>query len=308
MPELRHLRYFVAVAEELNFSRAAKRLRMAQPPLSVAIRQLEDAIGAPLFARTTREVNLTDAGHVLLDGARRTLAEADAAVVATRRVASGELGEVTIGHSWTALFKTLPTIAKEFRRVFPAVEITSREMQNGRMLAALRERSVDVAISINPELSGDFTYKQIRSERVVAVLAADHPLADSSGVTLADLRDEEFFMFQRQAGPRHYDFFIALFNAAGFDPKVRHVSFHTRWALGTWDASAVALLPESVVNVLPEGLAAVPIESPSAHLDTFLLWRPDDDRTVLSAFAEAAHRAFETPSKQRQPRPRRAAA
>src|ERR1700758_4112561 len=112
MPELRHLRYFVAVAEELNFSRAARRLRMAQPPLSAAIRQLEAELGTNLFIRSSREVTLTDAGRVLLDGARRTLAEAERTVVAARRAGAGEIGSLRVGFSWSVRFETLPMLGR----------------------------------------------------------------------------------------------------------------------------------------------------------------------------------------------------
>jgi hypothetical protein len=108
VPELRHLRYFVAVAEELNFSRAARRLRMAQPPLSVAIRQLEQELGAELFLRSSREVTLTEAGRTLLDGARRTLAEAERAMAEARRASAGEVGSLRLAFSWSARFETLP--------------------------------------------------------------------------------------------------------------------------------------------------------------------------------------------------------
>src|ERR1700730_7483633 len=108
MLELRHLRYFIAVAEELNFSRAAERLHMAQPPLSAAIRQLEQELGAELLLRTTREVRLTDAGRTFLDGAKRTLAELDRARSDTQRAADGEVGQLRVAFSWSARFETLP--------------------------------------------------------------------------------------------------------------------------------------------------------------------------------------------------------
>jgi DNA-binding transcriptional LysR family regulator len=119
VPELRQLRYFIAVAEELNFSRAAKRLRMAQPPLSVAIRHLEQEIGTRLFHRTSREVRLTDAGNAFLDGARRTLAEVEAAVSVAQRAAAGETGRLRVGHNWSAGFETLRRSARRSRAVVP---------------------------------------------------------------------------------------------------------------------------------------------------------------------------------------------
>src|SRR6266545_4216228 len=116
MLELRHLRYFVAVAEELNFSRAAERLHMAQPPLSAAIRQLEQELGTQLLLRTTREVRLTDAGQVFLDGARRTLAELERATVDAQRAGAGELGRLRVAFSWSARFQTLPAIGSALRQ------------------------------------------------------------------------------------------------------------------------------------------------------------------------------------------------
>jgi hypothetical protein len=123
-----HLRYFIAVAEELNFSRAAERLHMAQPPLSAAIRQLERDLGADLFARTTREVRLTDAGRAFLRGARRTLADAERAAEDAKRAAGGELGQLQIAYSWSTRFETLPALGRAFRASHPDVELLSQEM------------------------------------------------------------------------------------------------------------------------------------------------------------------------------------
>src|SRR5262245_19249576 len=172
MPELRHLRYFVAVAEELNFSRAAKRLRMAQPPLSVAIRQLEQEIGTSLFIRSSREVKLTDAGHALLDGARRTVAEAAAAVTAAQRAGAGEVGTLRVGYHWSAGFDTLPKLGQVFRQHRPEVELWTEEMRPNRMSAELRSGTIDVALALYPEISGELSYQTVRRERVVVVLSS----------------------------------------------------------------------------------------------------------------------------------------
>src|SRR5918996_6479066 len=171
VPELRHLRYFVVVAEELNFSRAATRLHMAQPPLSVAIRQLEQELGTELFQRTTREVRLTEAGRVLLDGARRTLAEADRAVEAAKRASAGELGQLKVAFSWSVRFETLPALGQALRARHPDIELLTQEMWNARMIEALRTGTVDVAVALCPELAADVADEVIREERVVAILA-----------------------------------------------------------------------------------------------------------------------------------------
>ncbi len=151
MMELRHLRYFVAVAEELNFSRAADRLHMAQPPLSVAIRQLEQELGTDVLRRSTREVTLTEAGRALLEGARRTLTEADLTITAARRAAAGEFGRVRVGFSWSARFQTLPMIGQAFRAGHPDVELLTEEIWNARMPHALRSGALDIAVASAPK-------------------------------------------------------------------------------------------------------------------------------------------------------------
>src|SRR4029453_1186390 len=180
MIELRHLRYFVAVAEELNFSRAAERLHMAQPPLSVAIRQLEQELGTGLLARTTREVRLTDAGQAFLDGARRTLLELERAKSDAKRSAAGELGQLRVGFSWSARFEILPEVGQAFRADHPDVAMLTEEMWNARMPVALRAGSIDVAISLCPEIESDCSSLPVRREPVAALLAAKHPAAKSS--------------------------------------------------------------------------------------------------------------------------------
>src|SRR5919109_4411121 len=182
MVELRHLRYFVAVAEELNFSRAAQRMHMAQSPLSAAIRQLERDLGVELFVRTTREVSLTDAGRAFLQGARRTLADAERAAEDAKRAAAGELGQLRIAYSWSTRFETLPTLGRAFRAGHPDVEILGQEMWNARMPPAFGNGSIDVALSLCPEIAAELELAPIRRERLVALLPEAHPLAREDSV------------------------------------------------------------------------------------------------------------------------------
>jgi DNA-binding transcriptional LysR family regulator len=289
--ELRHLRYFIAVAEELNFSRAAQRLRMAQPPLSVAIRQLETDVGASLFERTSREVRLTEAGEALLAGARRTLAEADAAVAAARRVAAGELGILRIGYNWSAGFETLPTLGRAFTQKHPGIELVTEEMRPSRMTDALRARTIDVALALYPDVVGEFSYQSVRREGIVAVLSSRHPLAQEETIPLHALADE-FLLFPRDLAPRLHDFYVNLCRSAGFEPKQTGESARTRWMLGTWDISTAALVPRSVSIDLPPDAVAVPISEPTDRLETQLVWRTDDQRPALAAFVEAASGVF----------------
>ena len=300
MLELRHLRYFVAVAEELNFSRAAERLHMAQPPLSAAIRQLEQELGTELLLRTTREVRLTEAGRTFLDGARRTLAELDRARSDAQRAGAGEIGQLRIGFSWSARFETLPAIGRSFRQTHPDVSLLAEEMWNARMLPALRSGAIDLAISLCPEVAGEFSYLRVRSEPIIALLARSHPLATEREIELRALADEGFLMFSRDLAPRLHEFMTGLCRRAGFEPLLRRESFHSGWELQILaDLEVVALAPASVTLDLPEGIAAPLITDPPDTLETAIIWRKDDPSPTSRAFREAAARAFPEDSARR---------
>ena len=293
MPELRHLRYFVAVAEELNFSRAARRLHMAQPPLSVAIRQLEAELGTELFQRSSHEVTLTEAGRVLLEGARRTLTEADLAISTARRAGVGELGSLRVAFSWSARFETLPSLGQALRERHPDLVLLTEEMWNSRMIPAFRAGAIDVAISLLPEVAGDLTYEHLRAEPVVALVAAAHPLAAEQEIELALLAEEAFVLFPRELAPRLYDAFVGLCRRAGFEPTVRKESFHTGWELGVLaDVPVVALVPQSVSRDLPAGVVALALSKPRERLETRVVSRTDDSSPALAAFLKVAREVF----------------
>jgi DNA-binding transcriptional LysR family regulator len=297
MPELRHLRYFIAVAEELNFSRAARRLRMAQPPLSVAIRQLEAELGTELFRRSSREVTLTEAGNALLVGARRTLAEAEGAVAAAKRAAAGELGSLRIGFSWSARFETLPALGHAFRLQRPEVELLTEEMWNSRMASALRDGTIDVAVALCPDVVADLTYVPIRRERLVVLLSASHPLADEEEVNLSALANDEFVLFPRELAPRLYDTLVGFCRQAGFEPTVGKESFHSGWELDVLaEVPVVAPTPQSVARALPTRVVAVLLAEPHVRLETSLVSRTGNDSSTLAAFLEICRHVFDTES------------
>jgi DNA-binding transcriptional LysR family regulator len=293
MVELRHLRYFIAVAEELNFSRAAQRMHMAQPPLSAAIRQLERDLGVDLFVRTTREVSLTEAGRAFLHGARRTLADAERAAEDARRAAAGELGQLRIAYSWSTRFETLPALGRAFRASHPDVELLAQELWNARMPPAFASGSVDIALSLCPEVAAELELAPIRTERLVALLPETHPLAGQDAIPLSVLADEQFVLFPREIAPRLHDAFMAIYRRAGFEPRVRNESFHTGWDLGVLaEIPAAALAPQSVAGGLPDGIVAVALSEPTDSLETCLVWRGDDSSPAVAAFVAVARSAF----------------
>jgi DNA-binding transcriptional LysR family regulator len=292
VPELRHLRYFVVVAEELNFSRAATRLHMAQPPLSVAIRQLEQELGTELFVRTSREVRLTEAGDAFLDGARRTLAEADRAVDTAKRAAAGDLGQLRLGFSWSARFETLPALGRAFRAKHPDVELLTQEMWNAQMIPALRAGNIDAAVSLCPEVESGIESEPVRNESVVVVSAGSETPA-AGAVSLATLADQTFLLFPRELAPRLHDVLVGVCRRAGFEPKIRSESFHTSWDLDLFsESSVVALAPTSVAAGLGDGVAAVPLSEPAGELETRLVWRADDSSPALETFRSIARTVY----------------
>lgn len=287
------MRYFVAVAEELNFSRAAERLHMAQPPLSAAIRQLEQELGTELLRRTTRQVHLTEAGSTFLDGARRTLAELDRARSDAQRAAAGEIGQLRVGFSWSARFETLPKIGRAFRLTHPDVSLLTEEMWNSRMLPALRSGVIDLAVSLCPEVAGEFSYLRVRSEPVIALLAQSHPLAGRKEIELRALADEGFLMFPRELAPRLHEFMTGLCRRAGFEPVLRDESFHSGWELRILaDVDVVALAPACTALDLPQGITAAVITDPPDPLETSIVWRTEDRSLANRAFRDAALEAF----------------
>jgi DNA-binding transcriptional LysR family regulator len=293
MVELRHLRYFIAVAEALNFSRAAERLHMAQPPLSAAIRQLERDLGVDLFTRTSREVKLTDAGSAFLDGARRTLAEAERAAEDAKRAGAGKLGRLRIAYSWSMRFETLPVLGRAFRASHPGVELLAQEMWNARMSPAFANGSIDLAISLSPDIASELELAPIRKERLVALLPERHRLAAEQAIPLSSLADEEFVLFPREIAPRLHDTFMAIYRRAGFEPRLRSESFHTGWDLGVLaEIQAAAIAPQSVAAGLPDGIAAVKLSEPTDALETCLVWRSDERSPAVEAFATTAGSVF----------------
>jgi DNA-binding transcriptional LysR family regulator len=293
MPELRHLRYFAAVADELNFSRAARRLHMAQPPLSAAIRQLERELGVQLFTRTSREVKLTEAGHAFLPGAQRTLAEADRAVQEARRAAAGELGQLRVAYSWSVRFETLPALGRALRASHPAIDLLAQEMWNARMAPALAGGSIDVAISLCPEIAAELEIEPIRREPLVVLMAADHPRARADSISLSALADEAFVLFARDLAPRLYDVFMAIYRRAGFEPRLRNESLHSGWDFGILaDLGVVALAPASVASWLPESIVALAVSDPSDTLETCLVSRSDSRSPTVAACRSAARALF----------------
>ena len=218
--ELRHLRYFVAVAEELHFSRAAKRLRIAQPPLSQQIRKLEEHIGCPLFTRNSRMVALTAAGETLLERSRYILRRLDEDLESVRRVGRGEIGTVTVGFIGSAMLTVLPALIGSYRKRFAKIDLRLRELTTSSLLNAIRQGAVDLGFLRDAGPAEDLILETVVAERFVVALSEKHPLAKRKKISLADLKNDSLILFARELGPLAWDKTIALCETSGFRPAI----------------------------------------------------------------------------------------
>ena len=224
--DLRQLRYFVAVAEELHFGRAALRVGIAQPPLTQQIQKLEATLGCSLLVRRRKTV-LTPAGGVLLEQARRILQQADDAVDATRRAGRGESGQLSVGAPPSVMLSALPAIIRRYRRQYPGVHFALRELSTSAIEEALRTGEIDLGFLREVAPAGPLTAEVVFEEPVVVALPALHRLAGIRELKLPALRGEPFVFFPRRLGPAFYDKLISFCTEAGFLPGV--VQEATQW-------------------------------------------------------------------------------
>jgi len=218
--ELRHLRYFVAVAEELHFGRAAKRLHLAQPPLSQQIRKLEEIVGHQLFSRTSREVRLTSAGEAFLDRARRTLSKVEEDIEEARSIGRGEVGFLKVGFIGSSMLTRLPAMLGRYRRQFPKVNLQLNEFHTSGVVQALLEKTLDVGFLRDCGPADGLEVEPLFSELFIAVVPSRHALAKRKSLTGAELRDEAFVLFTPLASRRAYEKTVSICEAHGYRPNV----------------------------------------------------------------------------------------
>jgi len=218
--EFRHLRYFLAVAETLHFSKAAAQLGMAQPPLSQQIRSLERILGHRLFDRTTRGVRLTKVGQYFRERARNTVAKMRDDVEMTRRLGSGQEGILTVGFSGSVMLTTLPKAIERYRRLHPRIELRLREMVTAEQIPALLDGTLDLGFLRDGEPQDGLSMESILRERFIAVLPTRHKLAGRAAIHPGELRNERFVFFERRMGPLAFDRTVACCEAEGFRPNI----------------------------------------------------------------------------------------
>ena len=283
--EFRHLRCFTVLAEELHFGRAAQRLAMTQPPLSMSIQQLEADVGARLFERNSRGVALTAAGLAFLPRAQALLEQAALAAREARDVGQGLAGQLQIGFAGTVLYRGLPQVLRVFGGAHPRQRLVLRELSSSEQLVELVHDRLDLGFVHTTRVPAGFSQILVSSQPFMACLPAGHSLAAQAVLPLERLRGEAFAVVMRAVSPDYHDRILAACADAGFEPALH---FELRHWLSVVSVIAqglgVALVPAALQQAGLPGVAFVPLAQPLAPYDTHCLWRTGRDEAALGAF------------------------
>ena len=288
--ELRHLRYFAAVARELNFSRAALQLHIAQPPLSRQIRQLEDELGAELFDRSVRPLRLTPAGQFFQGQAQQVLERVADLRAATARVARGRRAWLSIGFVPSALYGPLPEVIRRFREAQPAVEVGLSELTTVQQLEALKAGRIDLGFGRLRLGDAQVTDEVIAEEAIVAALPAAHRLARHKRLSLARLADQPLLLYPAKPRPSYADQVLEMFQARGLQPAIALEANEMQTAIGLVVAGiGYALVPRSVQGLHREGLVYLPLSDTGVTSPVVMNYRTGDASEMVSRFRSMVH-------------------
>jgi DNA-binding transcriptional LysR family regulator len=286
------LRYFLAVAEELHFGRAAARLHIAQPSLSAQIQKLERGLGTPLFVRTSRHVELTVAGRAFLDEARVVLAAIEKAVERVRLAGAGLAGIVRLGYAPPASFETLPALLAAVADDSPNVTVVPSEHFSAEAPARLVAGEIDVGLVLHPERMNGIESEPLRVEPVAAVLSAGHSLAGARSIRLADLADETL-LFPRELAPAYYDRIIGAFEHAAIHPRVSALRNPAASLARLVNVREVGLIPASFAFHLAEaqdGIVARDVVRPKILAEWSIVWSAGITSAAVARFLDSARR------------------
>jgi DNA-binding transcriptional LysR family regulator len=294
--ELRHIRYFIAVAEEQNFTRAAARLGIGQPPLSQQIKDLETEVGVALFHRTPRGAELTAAGEAFLAGIQELPGRASAAADEARRTARGETGSLRIGFTGSSAFNPLvPSLIRAYRRSAPGVDLTLEESNSNGLVAALRDATLDIAFLRPDAVSEDgLRFRTVAQEAMVAAVPMGHRLAaEGRAISLVDLADDAFILTPRKLGPSLYETIVKACRAAGFEPMLGQQAPQIASVLALVAAEfGVAIVPASMRDAVTSGVTYLDILQPAPIAALALATRRTDRSPAVSAFSTLVLRAM----------------
>jgi DNA-binding transcriptional LysR family regulator len=285
--ELRHLRYFLAVAESLHFGRAAQRLRIAQPSLSQQIRLLESELDTKLFERSKKRVTLTESGQLFLEESRLILEHADRAALNARTGKRRETGQVRVGFDYWIDWTKLGEAVRRFDKAHPTVHVQLFSMSSAQEIAALHEARIDVGLVRPPVSDPRLSSEDLLAESFVVALAENHRLAGHKRIALTALRDEPFITPERERLPTLYELTFRLFHDAGFVPKVHHEVDFPGMVLGlVGKGIGISLVPLSASSSAYPGVRFVRLQRSPPILETSLVWRREGAPPIVTAFLQ----------------------
>lgn len=274
---IRHLWLFLAVAEEQNFGRAAKRLGMSQPPLSEQIQVLEQALKVTLFERSRRGAKLTPVGAAILPAVRKFAEQLERLELAVEEAVAGQSGMLTIGAISTAMFDVLPGLIERLKIDYPHLTVSVREIDSVEAVPALEAGDIDLAFArLDGDLGPAIKSLPLTEDRLVVALASDHPLASRKRISLSSLATEPLVMFSRKVSPVYFDNLIATCRASGFSPRVLHEvrSVASQIAFVSC-GQGIALVPASLKKLAPDNVVLRPLSQPLNVVTTAVAWNAD---------------------------------
>jgi len=291
--EFRHLRYFLMLAEELHFGRAARRLSISQPPLSLNIQQLEASIGAKLFTRSSKQVALTAAGQAFVPAARALLDQAAQAAGHARDVGQGMAGSLAIGFSGTMLYSGLPVILERFQAEHPLLRLTLKELSSSEQLVELAHDRLDLGFVHTTRVPPELSQILVSSQAFVCCLPAGHALARKRSLSLSALQGQPFAVVSRAVSPDYHERILAICTEAGFYPEMRYELRHWLSVVSlVSQGMGVALVPAALRQSAMAGAAFVPLDVATTPYDTHCLWKTSrGGHAALAAFVQAVRAA-----------------
>ncbi|MBK0392780.1 LysR family transcriptional regulator [Ramlibacter algicola] len=292
--KLHFLRYFAVLGEELHFGRAADRLAITQPPLSSAIKALEQELGVQLLERDSRRVRLTPAGAAFLVEAQQILERVEKATSIAKTVAGGMRGRLEVGVTGSLLYRKAPAIVQAYRREMPGVDVVLREMSTADQTSALLHGQLQAgfvnAAAVPPPLAS----MPLPQDEFVVCLPSNHPKANATRVRLTDLASEQFVMFSRDVAPANHDNVIAIFSQAGIHPTTVHAARQWLTIIAmVAHGLGVALVPRSLSRSKVDGVTFVRLRDVSAASPALLAWNPDFETPAVTSFLACAQQVME---------------
>lgn len=286
--ELRHLRYFVAVAEDGTLRGAAERLHVSQPPLTRQIQQLEGFLEVKLLERKPRGIELTVAGKILYEEAKNILSLVEQAALRTRRAEEGQLGRLDVGIFGSAIYGAVPTIMREFRATHPDVEVILHNLDRPGQIKALRERRLTVGFNRFFGDESGLSWEKVHSERMNLAIYLEHRFAGKSSISLTEIGREPLVLYPRKVRPSFIDYVQKLFHEQGITPRIAHEVDDVTTALALVSSGmGLSLVTQSACNLKLPNVEFIPLEhSDTGEFDLDIIYRSDDTSPLLKAFLQ----------------------